>query len=476
LITEDVVSVGRVESVFTADDGSRTFTWLPQWGAKSAPINPTSDGAIEPIHAAPALTPKKSGSSSQSDGVIRRNDPPNHEAHFGRELKPNDPSLFLVSGDCFPGKFLSGNQESVEFQSPFFQKSTLPSHWVRGIRVVDLVGGDAVDRATRNRILTLPRMQRKNPPTHLVVARDGDVLRGQLISFDRDQLLLEVRGEVRTLQVKNIAEIVWLEPTPPTDADTDESAAKATFTDSPPALQSQGLYQVILEQGSRVSIAPDRVDAESLSGSHPVLGQCTLPWSNITRLVLGNAIRIDSARSRFGKWKLQNAADPKFVNEGSDQANDAPSDTAQDRLMGQPAPDFDLAKIDGTPCRLADYRGNVLILDFWASWCGPCIQSMPRMLEISREYRDLGVELVLVNVEETEDRVRVFLEKREIMPTVALDTDGSIAKQFAVQAIPQTVVIDRDGTIAKILVGAGEENETELLRVLDELTARQKTK
>jgi thiol-disulfide isomerase/thioredoxin len=175
------------------------------------------------------------------------------------------------------------------------------------------------------------------------------------------------------------------------------------------------------------------------------------------------------SRSRFGKWKLQNAPDPKFVTEGTSEQSDAPVDTAQDRLVGKPAPGQDLLKLDGTPFRIADYRGKVLILDFWASWCGPCIQSMPRIHQISRQFTDAGVEAVFVNIEESEDRVRTLLERLELVPTVALDTEGSFAKQYAVQAIPQTVVIDRDGTILKVFVGAGEKTHQELVQLLTEL-------
>jgi peroxiredoxin len=95
---------------------------------------------------------------------------------------------------------------------------------------------------------------------------------------------------------------------------------------------------------------------------------------------------------------------------------------------------------------------------------------MPRIHQISRQFTDAGVEAVFVNIEESEDRVRTLLERLELVPTVALDTEGSFAKQYAVQAIPQTVVIDRDGTILKVFVGAGEKTHQELVQLLMELS------
>jgi peroxiredoxin len=229
------------------------------------------------------------------------------------------------------------------------------------------------------------------------------------------------------------------------------------------------VYQFLLSEGARVSIVPEKVTAESLVGTHPQLGKCELAWSAVRTILLGNTIRLDASRGRFGKWKLQHAPDPKYMNE-EDEANDRPADTAHMRLIGKEAPDFDLRKLDGTPCQLSDFEGKILVLDFWATWCGPCIRSMPQIVQLSRQYYDAGVEVVFINLEESEERIRGFLEKMELNPTIAMDLDGSVSKQYAVQAIPQTVVIDRAGVVVKVLVGASEENERELRAFLDELT------
>ena len=126
-------------------------------------------------------------------------------------------------------------------------------------------------------------------------------------------------------------------------------------------------------------------------------------------------------------------------------------------------------KIDGTPFKLKENRGKILIVDFWATWCGPCIRSIPSLIEISKEYKEAGVELVLVNCEEPETRVRPFLERLKSIPTVVLDTDGTVSKQYNVAAIPQTVLIDRDGGIVEVLVGASDENEDLLRKKIETL-------
>jgi thiol-disulfide isomerase/thioredoxin len=473
LVTADVVSTGRVDSVLVLDNGIRTLSWLPATATAAAPIHPGVDGVIEPSTTQQTSPDKKASRTPPLASV--RSDAPKPEIAASRELRPEEPSLFLVSGDCFPGKVMSGsngNDEGMEFQSPLFERTQVPWHQVRGVRIVEYEGLEALDRAARARLLTLTRMQRKNPPTHLIVSRDGDIVRGRLLSFDRDTLRVEVRGEELQLAMKNVAELIWLEPAPPVPnkAITESTPHESLELPAVTPTSSLALYQILLHQGSRVSISPEKVTGDELVGEHPFLGPCTLPWERISRVVLGDAIQADSTRSRFGKWKLLNAPDPKFVNEGTEEQNDAPVDTALDRLIGKPAPDQDLLKLDGTPFRLADYRGKIVILDFWATWCGPCLQIMPRIHQISREYTDAGVEAVFVNLEESEDRVRKMLERLELVPTVALDTDGSFAKQYAVQAIPQTVVIDREGVILKAFVGGGDQTERELIGVLNDLT------
>jgi len=480
LITDDVVSLGRIVSVINMQDGLKALAWQANLARNPVPINPRADGAIEPLVTNPGTgSPKKA--RSEAARVLTANGLPALEADISRPLKAFDPNVFLASGDCFPATVESSTIEQLYFNSPIFETKSINANMVRGIRLVDYTGADKIDRSTRNHLLTLPRMQRKNPPTHLVVSRDGDLLRGKMISLDRDQLEIDVRGERRTILVKNIAELVWLDPVPSeplkskSDGETTSNAGEVESTNPatvPIAPHPSDVYQIILEQGSRISIVPEMIEGDTLRGTHPSLGPCTLKWGQVSRVVLGDSIRVDASRGRFGKWKLQNAQDPKYVSEDGEEGDDRPSDTAHARMIGKESPDFDLLKIDGTPCQLKDYRGKVVIIDFWASWCGPCIRSMPLLLEVSREYHDLGVELILINVEESEERIRKFLERVEVTPTVAMDTDGSVSKQYAVSGIPQTVIVDRDGGIANILVGAGEESEVKLRKTLDELTAR----
>ena len=473
LTTDESVSTGRIASVMDIAPESRTFGWQAKHARTTVPLNPKADGAIEPVLQQLAGSALKRSVSPYSMATIRAESAISSENDFGRPLKPEDPSLFLFSGECFPATLRRGDSQEFYFESSLFPKQSIAQSLVRGVRFVNYHGIDKLDRATRIRLLTLPRVQRNNPPTHLVVSRDGDLLRGKLILFDRDQLVMDVRGEQRTVLVKNIAELIALDPAPKlkdasdsTQSDTTSESVENFNTES--SETQTDAYQIHLEQGSRVSIQPISVDAESLKGIHPQLGECALPWNSVTRISLGDAIAVDASLNRFGKWKLQHAPDPKFVSE-PDGPNDRPNDTPQMRMIGQGAPEFDLMKLDGTPFKLKESRGKILIVDFWATWCGPCIRSIPSLIEISKEFKEAGVELVLVNCEEPETRVRPFLERLQSIPTVVLDTEGTVAKEYNVAAIPPTVLIARDGGIDEVLVGASDENEELLRKKIQEL-------
>ena len=96
-----------------------------------------------------------------------------------------------------------------------------------------------------------------------------------------------------------------------------------------------------------------------------------------------------------------------------------------------------------------------MVLDFWATWCGPCMQSLPLVEEVVKEFTGQDVRLFAVNMEEQPDQIKAVLERHKMKFPVVLDRDGAVAARYAVTAIPQTVLIDRDGKIARLFVGGG---------------------
>lgn len=437
-----------------------TLNWKPTKAMLPVALAAGVTGTIEPI---------------ATKGKIEKPKPKTN-SEFGRTLEKDEPSLFLKSGDCFAAEIQGLQDGELLFNSALFSANKIDAALVRGVRKLAYSGTETMEKGSRKRLLTLPRSQRSNPPTHLVVSRDGDAIRGQLQSMDVDDITLQVRGEDRKIQMKNVAEIIWLldapEIVPPgkttaTGADTSDKNAVAT----PPELNGDLNCQALDTSGTRISILPDQVVGSILHGQHPQLGPCQVDLSKISKLVLGDAIAADTKQNRFEKWRLENALDPKFVNDldSPEAEGDAQNGAARSNLINNAAPDFELNKLDGAPLKLSSLKGRIVVLDFWATWCGPCVASLPKITELGQEYKGADVDVIAVNIEENAATVKSFLERIKISPLVVLDADGSVAKSYQATAIPQTVIIDREGKVKHVFVGGGGATEAKIRESLDEM-------
>jgi len=134
-----------------------------------------------------------------------------------------------------------------------------------------------------------------------------------------------------------------------------------------------------------------------------------------------------------------------------DQANFQPD---QATLVGQSAPAFALKDLDGKEVNLSDFKGNVVILDFWATWCGPCVMEIPHFIELQKQYKDRGVTIVGISVDmEGIEVVKSFVQKHQVNYPILM-ADAKVQQSYGeIQAIPTTFVIDTSGTIQKQYVG-----------------------
>jgi peroxiredoxin len=131
-------------------------------------------------------------------------------------------------------------------------------------------------------------------------------------------------------------------------------------------------------------------------------------------------------------------------------------------LVGQPAPVFALKDLDDKEISLKDLKGSVVVLDFWASWCGPCVGSLPKINQLHEEFKEQGVKVFAVNQGEDKELVQGFMKSRNLSLPVLLDTDTKVGNQYDANAIPETVVIDKSGQIRNVFVGAGPDTESKL--------------
>ena len=112
-----------------------------------------------------------------------------------------------------------------------------------------------------------------------------------------------------------------------------------------------------------------------------------------------------------------------------------------------PAPDFTLKSNNGENVRLSELRGEVVLINFWASWCGPCRQEMPILSELHDKYKAMGFTVLAVNVEENSSEARKLLKEMPVSFPVLFDNDSTVSKQYDVVAMPSTVLVDRNGNM-----------------------------
>ncbi len=128
---------------------------------------------------------------------------------------------------------------------------------------------------------------------------------------------------------------------------------------------------------------------------------------------------------------------------------------------GGPAPAFTLTALSGGQGALSQYKGQVVLVNFWATWCGPCQQEMPLLDQMYKKYKPAGFTLIGVNVDKEEPAVKDLLARKPVSFPVLLDPANQVSKAYHVDEMPSSVIIDRKGDIRYIHRGyrPGDENE-----------------
>lgn len=133
------------------------------------------------------------------------------------------------------------------------------------------------------------------------------------------------------------------------------------------------------------------------------------------------------------------------------------------------AADFTLENLSRKRVSLESLRGNVVFLNFWATWCPPCVQEMPSMEKLHREFKDKGLKVIAINYRETPAEVNRFFTKHKLTFTALMDYEGTVSERYQVWGLPATVLIDQQGQIIGKVSGARDWHSDPAIEFFQEL-------
>jgi peroxiredoxin len=293
--------------------------------------------------------------------------------------------------------------------------------------------------------------------------------------MDDKTVTVEVRLETRRLPRAYVARIIWLAADAPSAPGKEAKPSSASRKDvEPPSTPRKDAaagaapplgtrVQALRDDGIRLTFFAERFAGTTIEGTSDVLGACRVELRDVDQLTIGGTIEQAAADLPYQRWKPQRAADPKFVT-----ADGTPGGVPgiESALVGKPAPDFELDTLDGRRFRLSEQRGKIVVLDFWATWCKPCTQTLPQVVREVGKCQDRGVVLLAVNLQETPEAINGMLKRLDLQTAVGLDRNRAVAEKYAAVAIPQTVIIDGNGNVARVFVGSGPQYADQLRQAL----------
>lgn len=127
--------------------------------------------------------------------------------------------------------------------------------------------------------------------------------------------------------------------------------------------------------------------------------------------------------------------------------------------VGEQAPDFTLMDLNGEEHQLSDYKGQGVFVNFWGTWCKPCEKEFPLMEKQYQVYKDQGVQILAVNIAQSDYEVRQFAEQRDLTFPIVIDKTKSVMEAYNIRPLPTTLLVNAEGKIEKIITGEMSEED-----------------
>ncbi|NND97542.1 MAG: hypothetical protein HKN47_09470, partial [Pirellulaceae bacterium] len=378
---------------------SRVLRWQAWASDTPAAISPDQSGSItyvgpsqsaarnrraKVVAAVPVERPR--GLGELIGGIFGAGgDPPDGNKAGGNAkdaMEKPKPQFEIVfrSGDTVDGVVESVDDRGVTFRSSETTTKFVPHDKMDSITLARMTSKPAYDPAKLKRLLTVPRANKDDPPTHLFVSTNGDYLRGRLVGINAEKVGVEVRLSVQEIPRDKIARVIWLHERPwlddkqtaaedksKTDLDTDQANDRDPEQVAGDAIP-QILVHAVRPDKRGVTFVPKKLVDGTLIGVSDLLGDCKVQLESIDSLLFGPDVGEKALALRKESWKLSLAALPKAYLESAGGDGSASSSGVQSPLVGKEAPEIRLDTIDGERFVLTEQRGRVVVLDFWASW------------------------------------------------------------------------------------------------------------
>lgn len=300
--------------------------------------------------------------------------------------------------------------------------------------------------AARHEALLIPRFRKDSPPKHVIVATNHDVLRGEVLAVTAEHLLFRTGLETVRVPLARIAAIV----TPLPVKKDDDAAELKDDTKEDPGNSSDLVTHVSLATGGRVGLKLEAIRDGAITGTHPLIGACKIPLELVSGIERRRAAAPTTSHA-LDAWRWEYAPEPVLPETGGESS----------LALGKEAEAFKLPLLGGGEFDSQEEKGKIIVLDFWASWCGPCVKSLPGLIEAMSAFPPDKVRFIGVNQGEGGETVKRFLEARKLKLTVAMDGSQSVARQYGVDGIPHTVIIGPDGKIGWVKTGYSPEGAKE---------------
>lgn len=388
---------------------------------------------------------------------------------------------------CFSKKLTEGFGRCVSFRADdtFGQQISCE---LSNLELADgFLSGEYIDSERKELVLTIPRLKARNPPGQILCATNFDLARGDVVSINDDHVMFRTDNSVNRYPRSILGSIIWIDTESLLQSLVSESNEQEPMAEMEPVAETepkaksasepaatafesnrakQQVAQVLMRGGRRVTLTLKRWDEDKLIGESNLLGNCEIPFEQIYEIRMGK-FATEASDIPWSDWIAKLAPKPELDGASGAGEDDASIFGGDSPLIGK-SPKLTLEMLDGKKVTLESLKGTIVVLDFWATWCGPCVKSLPGITQVIDNYPESSVQLIAVNQNESKQKIESFLESRKLDLNVATD-DGDISEKFNVEAIPQTVIIDAAGKIQFVKIGASNDMEKKLRAAIDSL-------